>query len=284
MPSPILLVERAIVSVNGPDAESFLQGLLTQDVLGLEPGGRRYAALLTPQGKIIGDMILERTSDGFLLDSDAVAAPQLAKRLKLFKLRAAVTIGERDDLCVVAFEGAPDPRSPSAPLRRIAPGNRNDIRDIAPYYEAGGLPAPYHTARIAAGLAEGAFDFVPEAVFPADINMDLAGGINFKKGCFVGQEVVSRMKRRGTARRRTLGIRLHGDMRLAPAVILAGGVEIGLVTSLSSTDPIGLARVRIDRMAEAEAAGEAFTANEVELSFDKPDWFAGELAMLGRAN
>jgi folate-binding protein YgfZ len=130
----------------------------------------------------------------------------------------------------------------------------------------------------------GPADWGSDKTYPIEANFDLLNGIDFKKGCFVGQEVVSRMKRRGTARRRTLGIRLHGDMRLAPAVILAGGVEIGLVTSLSSTDPIGLARVRIDRMAEAEAAGEAFTANEVELSFDKPDWLAGELAILGRAN
>ena len=116
------------------------------------------------------------------------------------------------------------------------------------------MPAPYHAARIAAGLAEQGVDFGAEEVFPADINMDLMDGIDFRKGCFVGQEVASRMKRRGTARRRTLKVSFAGTLT-APAPILAADFEIGLLTSFSGGE--GLARVRIDRLAEAKAAGDS---------------------------
>ena len=190
MSSPVFLDHRAVLVVSGADAEAFLNGLLTVSTIDVPEGENRYGALLTPQGKIIADMILTRISDGFLIDCDAAVAPSLLKRLRMFKLRAAVAIEERSDLGVTAFAGSPDPRSRLAPARLIA-ARATTSADTA----------PYHAARIAAGVAEQGIDFGAEDVFPADINMDLNGGIDFRKGCFVGQEVVSRMKRRGTARR-----------------------------------------------------------------------------------
>ncbi len=268
MTEPVRLDQRAIISVNGPDAESFLQGLLTQDVLGLGRGQRRYAALLTPQGKIISDMILERTDEGFLADCDRGAAPGLLKRLNLFRLRAKVVIEAEPDLAVTAFDGTADPRSAEAPTRRIGrPG------------EPSGDPLAYHAMRIAAGLAEQGVDFGPDEVFPADINMDLAGGIDFRKGCFVGQEVVSRMKRRGIARRRTLRVGFHGEAPPPPCPLLANDFEIGTLTSVVGAT--GLARVRIDRLSEAEAGGEGFSAGGVRLAFHHPEWLAGEIEALG---
>lgn len=266
MSSPIFLDSRAILSVSGADAETFLQGLVTVSALDMRAGELRYGALLTPQGKVIADMLLSRTADGFLIDCDAGVAPQLLKRLRMFKLRAAVAIEERSDLGVTAFEGLPDPRSAAAPLRRIGPRG------------AAGDTTQYHTARIAAGLPEQGADFGAEDVFPADINMDLVGGVDFRKGCFVGQEVVSRMKRRGTARRRTLKVMTAAS---APSPILANAFEIGMLTSVSGG--AGLARVRIDRLAEALAKDGAITASGVPVTFDNPPWLAEELAAMAEA-
>src|SRR6185436_448390 len=246
MPLPILLDHRSVLVVSGADAEAFLQGLVTVSTLDMREGETRYGALLTPQGKIIADMILTRDAGEFLIDCDAGVAPSLLKRLSLFRLRAAVAISDRSDLGVIAFEGTADPRSPDAPQRKIGP-RTSALR---------GDPARYHAARIAAGLPEQGVDFGSEEVFPADVNMDLLNGVDFRKGCFVGQEVVSRMKRRGISRRRTLTASLPADIA-APAPVLAGGSEIGLLTSVSGG--AGLARVRIDRLAEAQGKGEALT-------------------------
>jgi folate-binding protein YgfZ len=236
----------------------------------MAPAEMRYGALLTPQGKIIADMILVRTDEGFLVDCDAGVAPALLKRLNLFKLRAAVAIADRSDLGVIAFDGEADPRSPHAPRRRIGPRGAAAAGDLA----------PYHAARIAAGLPEQGADFGSEEVFPADVNMDLLGGVDFRKGCFVGQEVVSRMKRRGTARRRTLKAFFAADIS-APAAVLAGGFEIGTLTSAAGG--AGLARVRIDRLAEARAKSEPVTAAGVSIAFDDPSWLAEELSALAEA-
>jgi folate-binding protein YgfZ len=269
MSSPVFLDHRAVLVVSGADAGTFLNGLVTVSTVDLPEGEIRYGALLTPQGKVIADMILTRIADGFLVECDAAVAPALLKRLRIFKLRAAVAIEERSDLGVTAFEGSPDPRSPRAPARRIGP--RTTIQ---------GDKAAYHSARIAAGVAEQGVDFGAEDVFPADINMDLIGGVDFRKGCFVGQEVVSRMKRRGTTRRRTLKASIAADIS-APAPVLANGFEIGMLTSISGG--AGLARVRIDRMADAQMKNEAITAGGAPIQLDNPPWLAAELAAMAEA-
>jgi hypothetical protein len=274
MTAPTHLSHRTIISVSGADAETFLNGLLTVSVSGMTPGARgdmRYGALLTPQGKIIADMLIANEDGAFLIDCDSGVCANLLKRLNMFRLRAKVVTEERADLCAIAFDGAPDPRSEIAPHRRI--GARNDA-------SAGADPTEYHAARIAAGLAEQGIDFASEDVFPADINMDLIGGIDFKKGCFVGQEVVSRMKRRGNARRRTLTARIAAGASI-PAAVLAGDFEIGTLTSISGG--AALARLRIDRLAEAQAKGEPITANGQAVTFDNPPWLAAELTALKEA-
>lgn len=270
MPEPSVLSNRTIISVTGADAGPFLNGIVTAATLDLPQDAYRYGALLTPQGKVIADMLITRRDDAILLDCAKIAAPALVKRLTLMKLRAAVTISERTDLCVIAFAGAPDPRDPRAPHRLIA--SHADATT--------GNDAACHAARIAAGLSEQGVDFGLEEVFPADINMDLMNGVDFRKGCFVGQEVASRMKRRGTARRRTLIARIPEGVT-APTPILADGFEIGMLTSFSGG--AALARVRIDRAAEAQAAGQALTVNGSVITLDDPPWLAGELAALAEA-
>jgi folate-binding protein YgfZ len=269
MSSPVFLDHRAVLVVTGPDAGTFLNGLVTVSTLDVPEGESRYGALLTPQGKIIADMILTRMADGFLVECDASVSTALLERLRMFKLRAAVAIEERSDLGVTAFEGLADPRSPLAPKRHIGPR-----------HATGGDVAAYHAARIAAGIPEQGIDFGVEDVFPADINMDLNGGVDFRKGCFVGQEVVSRMKRRGTARRRTLKVTCAADIP-APAPVLANGFEIGMLTSVSGG--AGLARVRIDRMAVAMAKNEEIAAGGQPIRLDNPPWLASELAAMTEA-
>jgi len=268
MQQPFFLADRAIISVSGADAEQFLNGILTASTLGLSDDAFRYGALLTPQGKVIADAMITQRDDAILLDCAAGAAPAFVKRLTLMKLRASVVIGQRDDLGVTVFDGFPDPRSHLAPRRRIGPRGSSDDA------------APYHAARIVAGLPEQGADFAGEDVFPADINMDLLDGVDFKKGCFVGQEVVSRMKRRGTARRRTL--KANVTARAQPGMpLLSGDFEIGLLTSISGDT--ALVRVRIDRLAEAEAKGETLTAAGAAVMFDHPHWLVNELAALAEA-
>lgn len=269
MSTPVFLGQRAVIVVSGADAAPFLQGLLTVSTIDVPENETRYGALLTPQGKVIADMILTRTADGFFLDCDAAVAPSLLKRLRMFKLRADVAIEERSDLGVRVFAGVADPRSPHAPLRSVAAHTSTSPDDTD----------AYHAARIAAGLAEQGADFGAEEVFPADINMDLIGGVDFRKGCFVGQEVVSRMKRRGTARRRTLKAIVPPG--LAPGPVLANGFEIGSLTSVSGG--AGLARVRIDRLADALAKNEEITVAGRSVALDAPPWLTTELVALAEA-
>jgi folate-binding protein YgfZ len=274
MSSPQLLDHRSIVSVSGADAEPFLNGLLTVSTIGIRQGENRYGALLTPQGKVIADMLVTREGDAILLDCAASATPALLKKLNMFKLRALVAVEERTDLGAIMFDGEADPRSSEAPHRRIAP------RASAP----AGDPAQYHAARIAAGLPEQGLDFGAEEVFPADINMDLFDGVDFRKGCFVGQEVVSRMKRRGTARRRTLKAAVRAGTPVSSSILAispSGGFEIGTLTSVSGS--IALARIRIDRMAETKARNEAITVDGHAIQLDAPPWLADELAAIAAA-
>ena len=167
------------------------------------------------------------------------------------------------DLRRDAFAGAADPRNADAPLRSVAP------IDATPALTS---TEDYHARRIACGLAEQGFDFETGDVFPADINMDAQSGVDFSKGCFVGQEVVSRMKRRGTARRRTLAFRFDAGVTPSPGPVVADDFEIGAITSVSGE--MGLGRVRVDRLAEAENAGHPLRVNDHECRAIWPDWLA----------
>jgi folate-binding protein YgfZ len=274
MPSPQLLDHRSIVSVSGADAEPFLNGLLTVSTIGIQPNENRYGALLTPQGKVIADMLVTREGDAILVDCAASVAPALLKRLSMFKLRARIGFAIERDCAKIGTFLDRNERAPEAPHRRIAP------RASAP----AGDPAQYHAARIAAGLPEQDVDFGAEEVFPAEINMDLFDGVDFRKGCFVGQEVVSRMKRRGTARRRTLRATVPAGIT-APSPILAistsGGFEIGTLTSVSGST--ALARIRIDRVAEARTRNETIIVDGHAIQLDAPPWLADELAAIAEA-
>lgn len=258
-----ILKSRAVLSLAGEDATAFLQGLVTQDVTGAAPC---FAALLTPQGKILFDFILVPVAGGFLIDCDGAAAPALLKRLTMYKLRARATLGAEVGLGVFigAREGAraayADPRLPSLPARTIAAVADAPAADDA-----------YDGRRLAAGVPEFGRDFAGEEVFLLDVNYDALAGVSYKKGCFVGQEVTSRMKRRGEIRKRTLMI--IGQALQKGAAVMAGEGAIGEVMSVRGEK--GLALMRVNRLADARAADAGITCGGAPARLETPAYLNG---------
>ncbi|HLP65929.1 MAG TPA: folate-binding protein YgfZ, partial [Rhizobium sp.] len=244
------LPDRALIRTSGPEAEHFLQNLVTTDVAALPAGEARPGALLTPQGKVLFDFLISRDGDGFLLETAAGQQADLVRRLTMYKLRAAVTIAAEPEAGVTVSWG--DERDTAALLdRRFAIAGT--MLGRRPGRHAGEDDGAYLDLRIAAGIAESGADFALQDAFPHDVLMDRNGGVGFKKGCYVGQEVVSRMQHRGTARRRVVLVAGETALPASGTEITAGGKPVGTLGSVRGT--AGLAIVRIDRVGEALATG-----------------------------
>ncbi|WP_439637462.1 CAF17-like 4Fe-4S cluster assembly/insertion protein YgfZ [Oceanicaulis sp.] len=253
------LPHRAVLAITGPEARSFLQRVITHGPEGVTPERAMLSALLTPQGKVLADLIIFDDGEGGLFfDVPASEADALLKRFTLYRLRADAALERREDLSVIAASGegeaelrtvalaaSPDPRNAAIGWRAIAPAGG----------PASDLDA-YHAARIKAGAPEMGMDFGPAEVFSTDVNHDLLGGIDYKKGCFVGQEVASRMHRKGGVRKRTL--RLSTQTQAQPGdAVQAGDVSLGAVSSVAPG--CALARVRVDRLKDALSDGAPLT-------------------------
>ncbi|MDP4025455.1 folate-binding protein YgfZ [Methylobacterium sp. NEAU 140] len=265
-----LLPDRALVTVTGPDAPALLQGVLTCNVETLGPGEARLGALLTPQGKIFFDFLISRIPDGFRLDTAADRAADLAKRLSLYRLRAKAEIAAEPTVAVaVAWDGA----SPAAETDRVADARHPDLG--ARLYAAEGAfsadasEAAYHAHRIALAIPEGGRDYAFGDAFPHEALVDQLGGVDFRKGCYVGQEVVSRMQHRGTARTRILAAAYPEGAAAAPgSEVSAGGKTLG--TTGSAAGARGLVTLRLDRLGDALAAGEPLRADGRLLGVARP--------------
>lgn len=286
------LPQRAVLSLTGPDTLALLERLVTHNTSGWSSGETRYGALLTPQGKVIADYLGLRTNEGVLLDVAREALEDLARRLALFRLRADVEIAPRPDLFVLAgLEPGPEGPRPVSGAAHVLldtryPGGR--LRALANEAQwsswHGGHPAEwsrplpdYHEDRIRHAVAEWGTDFTAAEVFPSDINMDRMGGVDLKKGCFVGQEVVSRMHRRGNVRRRSVALEAEAGSEsesLAPGLALEAKTPVGEITSVEGRRAI--ARVRIDRLARAGDDGVTVGGRPVHLTL--PDWLREEMA------
>jgi folate-binding protein YgfZ len=255
---------RAVLRLSGPDTLSLLERTVTNTVANWQSGEMRYGALLTPQGKIIADFLAVLSSGDILLDVHEDAAADLEKRLKMFRLRADVTIERAEDLCVVTGDWA-DVRSAELPPRQIVSVDAA----VGPL-----LPGAWHAARLNAGIPEWGSDYRAAEVFPTDINMDILGGIDYRKGCFVGQEVASRMKRKGTIRKRTLRVQGPG---LTVGADITANTMIGTVTSCDGEN--GLALIRLDRLAAQALEGAETTCNDqpVRVISDPDDWVTHEI-------
>ncbi|MDE3746840.1 CAF17-like 4Fe-4S cluster assembly/insertion protein YgfZ [Methylobacterium radiotolerans] len=263
-----LLPDRALVTVTGPDATTLLQGVLTCNVETLRPGEARLGALLTPQGKILFDFLISRIPDGFRFDVLADRAADLVKRLTLYRLRAQATIAADPTVAVAAaWAGATPPAAEAvADTRAVDLGAR--LYAAAGAFSADAAEADYHAHRIALGVPEGGRDFAFGDAFPHEALMDQLGGVDFRKGCYVGQEVVSRMQHRGTARTRILAA-AYPDAAPAPGTeITAGGKVLG--TAGSAAGNRGLATIRLDRLGDALAAGETPRAGDRPVTLERP--------------
>jgi folate-binding protein YgfZ len=287
----ILTTDRAVLRVTGEGAAKFLNDIVTNAVDALAPGAAVFAALLTPQGKIVVDFFVvaadAEDGGGFVIDAPAALADELAKKLAFYKLRAKVDITERPDLTVaIVLDKAPnedlgmsfiDPRHAGLGWRVVMP--REGAEDALKAAGANVVEAAYWTGRrISLGIPEGGKDFIYGDTFPHEADMDCIGGVDFNKGCFIGQEVVSRVERRDVARKRVVPVAFDGGAPEAGAEVTGGERALGFMGS--SAGRLGLAMLRLDRTDEAIKGGAALKAGGIEIRLVKPDWadfaFPGE--------
>jgi folate-binding protein YgfZ len=278
------LPDRGVVKVAGADARTFLNGLLTTDVTKVTPAGARFGALLTPQGKIVVDCIVaeapEADGGGFFLDCPRALAGDLVQKLNFYKLRAKVMCEDLSEVLGVmaVWDGSgateygllyADPRLAALGQRLMLPPHlaKEAAADLgADLLEA----AAYEAHRIALGVPRGGLDFIYGDAFPHETDMDQLAGVDFEKGCYVGQEVVSRMEHRGTARNRIVPITADGFVPDTGVPVMAGDKTVGVTGSHAGNR--GLAMLRLDRVADARAAGLPLSAGGITIEPRKPDW------------
>jgi folate-binding protein YgfZ len=250
MSEPIALSDRALLAVSGPDWRTFLQGLISQDVLTLSDGELRYGLLLSPQGRVLFDLFILGTPDGCLLDVPAAGREALMQRLKIYKLRAKVDIAP-DDRAVAARLA--DPRLPALGHRAYG-------------IEGGGGLESYEAHRRALGVP-GPADWGDDKLYALEADLDLLHAIDFHKGCFIGQETASRMKRRGQIKSRTLPVIFDGPAPAPGAEVRAGEHRAGEI--LSGGEGRALALLRLDRI-----EGETLSVGDLALTVERPAWLA----------
>jgi tRNA-modifying protein YgfZ len=279
-----LLPDRGVVKVVGDDARRFLNGLVTNDAAKVAPGKPAFAALLTPQGKIIVDFIvaeaLAEDGGGFFLDCPRALAPDLVEKLIFYKLRAKVVCEDLSEVLGVMaiWDNAgeseyglsyPDPRLPALGTRVMLPPHL--AAEAAADLGATLADAEsYDAHRIAHGIPRGGTDFIYGDTFPHEADMDQLNGIDFDKGCYVGQEVVSRVEHRASARSRVVPIAYDDFSPLSGLPIMACEKQVG--TLCSTAEGLGLALMRIDRVEDALANGIALEAGGISIRLVKPDW------------
>ncbi len=287
LPRLIYLKDRAVLHITGEDALVFLDGLFTCNMQKKLP---RFGALLSPQGKILFDFIIHTAEAGYYIDCAKSIAADFIKRLGFYKLRAKVNIVDvSDKFCVVVSWNVQDlplirrfaPPSPTGgegctDPRLEALGHRHIVsKDVYTRLKGGhddsesNKICDYHAHRLTLGVPESGKDFAFGEAFPHEVLMDQLNGVDFKKGCYVGQEVVSRMQHRGTARTRFMQVVLPEPLEFVqPAPIMAGSKIMGELRSVAGLH--GLALVRIDRVSEAMDAGQDLTVDGTIIHIKKP--------------
>ena len=262
------LPNRGVIALTGPDARGWLDSLVSNDLKAIDHKPVVFTGLLSPQGKVLFEFFVTTSCTGLLVDAPRESVEGLMKRLRMYKLRADVALadvsaewgvvwGARAQL--PSLQGAildADPRAPAHLWRGAAPAEA-----------VAKLPAvgPYVAERVRLGIAEAPDDYALGDIFPHEANYDLADGVSFTKGCFIGQEVVSRMQNKSVVRKRVVRVSADGDL-VRGVKITAGAAAIGQVGSVHLAQ--GLALVRLDRAAEAEDKGEILRAGTARLEID----------------
>lgn len=275
------LDNRALIDLSGLEAEHFLQNIVTTDITNLRDSEALPGALLAPQGKILFDFLVSRPGPERLkLECRADIADDFIRRLMLYRLRAKVEIAKQDEHVVAVGWQSESPRSSDDSTSSATGGDH--VRDrrfpnatVYRHYEAPLPPAnasldEWTAFRIEEGVAESGADYALNDAFPHDILLDQTGGVGFKKGCYIGQEVVSRMQHRGTARRRVLIARSSTPLPGSGSEISVNGRPIGTLGSVAGTT--GLAVVRIDHVKEAMESGTPILAGDAVITLSIPSW------------
>ena len=256
--------DRALFRFSGPDAQKLLNDVLTTRVEA-EPGPAHWWALLSPQGKVQAEGLIGWADGAFWVDVHQSVADAFFKRMKMYRLRADVTMDDLRATHRVGWFVRPlrdgliehaDARGEKLGVRLIATADQAKAWDDA--------ADDFAAAKVAAGVSELGPDFAADQVFPHDIGMDFLGGVDFKKGCYVGQEVVSRVHHRGTARRRILPAEFAGQAPAPGTPVLAGETEVGVLCSTAGAH--ALASIRLDRAQDASAAGTPLSAGGIALT------------------
>ena len=279
-----ILDDRCVIGLHGTDARSFLQGLITNDVDNLTADGALYAALLSPQGKFLHDFLLLELEDGLAIESDAARKDDLMRRLTMYRLRADVTIEDMSDRYRVAalWGGTPDiPTGPNSARVYADPrltdlGWRALVDSDSPSEELFGgdwqLESSdiYDALRIALGVPDGSRDLLIDKTFALEANFEELHGVDFEKGCYVGQENTARQKHRGAVRKRFMRVDIEGPPPPPDTPIMHGDREAG--TMRSSVAQSGIAVLRLEQIEKSAESGEPLIAGDARLTPIKPAW------------
>ena len=279
------LQNRSVITVSGEDAATFLQGLITVDSEKLEEKTAVYGCLLSPQGKFAYDFILWRAgSDQFWIDTEAERAPDLAKRLRLFKLRSKVTLGMLENVFVAAVFGDGvndlglgsdhvtfiDPRHADLGKRLIAT-DENEVRRALEAKGLTALPAPhYENQRLALGIPDGSRDMEVDKSTMLECNIDQLGGVDWNKGCFMGQELTARTRYRGLVKKRLVPLTVDGPLPDYGTAVTLDGKSVGETRTGFGNQVLAL--MRLNGIDSVQESGEAFTVGEAKATLALPDW------------
>jgi len=278
----IALVDRGVLAVSGPEARSFLQALISNDIEKVSADRAIYAALLTPQGKFLHDFFVTALGETLLFDCEGARSEDLERRLTFYRLRADAKIENVSDRYAVfaligkadanSFAGGvvfDDPRLEAMDARAVLP------RDgaVAALEAAGLTPAPaedYDRLRLEHGLPDGSRDIQIEKGFLLENGLDDLHGIDFEKGCYIGQELTARTKHRANIRKRLLRVDIDGPLPPPGASVMLGDKQAGEMRS--GFERVGLAMLRLEVIDEAASSGEPLICNGATLTPVKPDW------------
>jgi len=261
------LCDRGVVSVGGPDAVPFLQGLVSNDVVAVGTSSAAvWAALLTPQGKWLADFFLLADGERILLDCERAQAAWLVSHLSRYRLRAKVTLtNESGSLAVFAAWGgaepagvaARDPRLPEAGWRCLAPPGSAAVDATAEDYDR---------HRLALGLPDGSKDLESGKTVLLEAGFDELHGVSWTKGCYMGQELTARTKYRGLVKRRLLPVRVEGPLPAPGTPVFCDGAEVGTIRSGRGDRALALLRL------EALSVASALVCGEARLLPELPSW------------